>query len=291
MKLTASGTGRGHATTYASQMATATVQSSEVRKSYYYSRHYIFILFLMTTSVFTSFTIPADNVETRCNIVFSLLLTIVAFNYSCSESIPKVPYATILEKFINSCFLTVLTVGVISFFFSWLAYNDGSTCGDDGDCSHAVGMGVGMEYDPMHETFVGLVSFFLWGASNLSYWGYIFSRKKEVKRMIDEDEQIQWLKFKSRKSAKNPGNAIVMVNKRSSMGRGLGWGVFCGGDKSSCSKKKVAKKSGKAAKTADTVDTGRTVSTTGSTTGDVEMGRKAAAHELQALSRLPSTSE
>ena len=75
-----------------------------LRRSYYYTRHYILILFLMTSSSFTCFTVNADDVETRSNIVFSLLLTIVAFNYSCGESIPKVPYATILEVFINLCF-------------------------------------------------------------------------------------------------------------------------------------------------------------------------------------------
>jgi hypothetical protein len=34
-----------------------------LRKSYYYSRHYIFILFLMTTSVFSIFTIDAEQVD------------------------------------------------------------------------------------------------------------------------------------------------------------------------------------------------------------------------------------
>ena len=79
-----------------------------LRRSYYYTRHYLLILFLMTSSSFTCFTVNADDVETRSNIVFSLLLTIVAFNYSCSESIPKVPYATILEVFINLCFLAIM---------------------------------------------------------------------------------------------------------------------------------------------------------------------------------------
>lgn len=61
--------------------------------------------------------------QARSNIVFSLLLTVVAFNYSCSESIPKVPYATILEVFINTCFLSVLVVGAITFGFTFIESN------------------------------------------------------------------------------------------------------------------------------------------------------------------------
>jgi hypothetical protein len=44
--------------------------------------------------VFTTFTVPAGNIDARSNIVFSLLLTVVAFNYSISETIPKVPSVT-----------------------------------------------------------------------------------------------------------------------------------------------------------------------------------------------------
>lgn len=152
-----------------------------VRKSYYYSRHFVSILFLMTSSVFSCFTVSADDIETRCNIVFSLLLTVVAFNYSTSDSIPNVPYATVLEDFINTCFLTVLAVGVAAFGFAWALRNYPNV------------------YKENVESVVGGGMFLAWLIGNYSYWNGIFLSKELIKKTIEEDEQIGWLKFKERK--------------------------------------------------------------------------------------------
>jgi hypothetical protein len=152
-----------------------------LRRSYYYTRHYILILFLMTSSSFTSFTVSTDDVETRSNIVFSLLLTIVAFNYSCSESIPKVSYATILEVFINLCFLTILVVGFFSFLFSNFFINHRDTL-----------------YNATMETIVGCIVAGSWFVGNAVYWHRIFTRKDRIKQMIEEDEQLGWLSYDSR---------------------------------------------------------------------------------------------
>jgi len=175
------------------------VSITVLRNSPYYARHYIFILFLMTTSVFITFTVPTENIDARSNIVFSLLLTVVAFNYSCSETIPKVPYATILELYINACFLTVLAAGVVCFFFSWLFFYDQMTCGDDDSANNACHQ---LSYDPFIESWIGFFTFVLWTGCNVWYWGKLYEKEKLIKQRIKEDQQIDWLQFKTRKNSR-----------------------------------------------------------------------------------------
>jgi hypothetical protein len=52
-----------------------------VRKSYYYTLHYIVIAFSITTIVFSAFLVRPDNIETRSSTALTVLLTVVAFNY------------------------------------------------------------------------------------------------------------------------------------------------------------------------------------------------------------------
>jgi len=60
--------------------------------------HYVLIIFLMTSSVFVAFTFDAaGQIEARTGVIFNLLLTVVAFNYSCGDSVPKTPYPTVLD--------------------------------------------------------------------------------------------------------------------------------------------------------------------------------------------------
>ncbi len=81
--------------------------------------------------------------QTRANIVFSLLLTIVAFNYTVADNIPKVSliiilvkatwllqlwtvvqvsYSTVLISYVNACFLVIIFAGGFSFWLTWAAH-------------------------------------------------------------------------------------------------------------------------------------------------------------------------
>lgn len=162
-----------------------------LRKSYYYSQHYIFILFLMTSTVFMVFTVPLANIEARSSIIFSLLLTVVAFNYSISEDVPKIPYATILESYIYSCFVVVLLVGCTTFLFSWLSWSSNESYYDD-ENSSVLFQDVGSL-----ETTIGWVVFTIWALGNYLYWSDIFCRIDLVKHAIAEDEQLGWLRYKT----------------------------------------------------------------------------------------------
>jgi hypothetical protein len=41
----------------------------------------------------------SQQLEARTGVIFSLLLTVVAFNYSCGDSVPKTPYPTVLDGY------------------------------------------------------------------------------------------------------------------------------------------------------------------------------------------------
>jgi len=97
------------------------------RKSYYYTLHYILMAWSITTVVFASFTVVQDNIETRSNIVLTVLLTVVAFNYVCQDKIPKVPYATILDGFLIANHCVILFIGLVILYFSFLAVNPNTT--------------------------------------------------------------------------------------------------------------------------------------------------------------------
>ena len=89
------------------------------RKHFYYTTHYVLIIFLMTTSVFSAFSFDAaGEIEARTGVIFNLLLTVVAFNYCLADSVPKTPYPTILDNFINLNFIAILIVGVVIVIFS-----------------------------------------------------------------------------------------------------------------------------------------------------------------------------
>jgi len=66
------------------------------------------VVFLMACLSFLSLTAYSVNVNsnigTRLNLLITLVLTAVAFSYVVFDNLPKVPYQTILDKYILSCY-------------------------------------------------------------------------------------------------------------------------------------------------------------------------------------------
>lgn len=72
----------------------------------YYSFHLTnvaLIMCLITMLTFTSFTVEADAVGDRIQIVLTLLLTSIAFKYYVQQFLPTVSYTTFLDKYIMTC--------------------------------------------------------------------------------------------------------------------------------------------------------------------------------------------
>jgi len=170
------------------------------RKHFYYTTHYVLIIFLMTSSVFSSFTFDAGNeVEARTGVIFNLLLTVVAFQYCCADSVPKTPYPTILDGYINLAFITIVGVGFVIVLFSWMAVRDerfghvtiNSQYPSDSYPKHTSD---GL-YNWRAETIVGSALTAGWIAGNYLYWRKVLTRVERISSLIGDDEQLGWMDF------------------------------------------------------------------------------------------------
>jgi len=72
-------------------------------------RHYIWsvgsVLSLLVTMCYYTSAISYEKFGDRMIVILSLILTIIAFKYSIYESLPKINYMTLLDKFYFMCFL------------------------------------------------------------------------------------------------------------------------------------------------------------------------------------------
>jgi len=154
------------------------------RKSFFYTLHYIVIAFSITTIVFGAFTVHPEEITARNAIVLTSLLTVVAFNYVCQDKIPKVPYSTVLDKFLIANHMMILAVYVAVMFFTRLhSYPDTFL-------SRAVG-----GYKADHETKFGAVMFMLWILGNIWFWNKKHRRVRRVKEVMEFDEVLGLMDF------------------------------------------------------------------------------------------------
>lgn len=83
----------------ASSIVTIPVQ----RKSQYYLQNILLIVLILTSLGLSTFAFPSDDLTGRTFCVFTLILTCIAFKFTAiAESLPKVPYATVLDHFMSS---------------------------------------------------------------------------------------------------------------------------------------------------------------------------------------------
>mmetsp|Transcript_17299 Transcript_17299/g.22461 ORF Transcript_17299/g.22461 Transcript_17299/m.22461 type:complete len:752 (+) Transcript_17299:74-2329(+) len=152
------------------------------RKSYYYTAHYIIMAFSISTISFTAFSIEPVNVTARVNVVLTILLTVVAFNYVCQDKIPKVPYSTILDKFLICNHIAILIVGLLVMLVCYME-------------SHEVSEHYLFGMKPNHEPVVGTVLFFIWILGNAYFGGNTYIDVQTVRHNIDISQQLEFLDF------------------------------------------------------------------------------------------------
>jgi hypothetical protein len=166
----------------------------------------VIIIFMLTSSTFTSFLARPDDLDSRSGIVFTVLLSVVAFKYSGATTMPQVSYATILDAYILLNFYMVLMVGTVVFAFSMVCSMGGTNDEDNLErvqkdllCSRHPGDGYGLDflpkYDPVVETICGLCFFGVWLGLNAWYWWSVWERI-ELNKTIISDVSIGWVKFK-----------------------------------------------------------------------------------------------
>ena len=64
---------------------------------------------------------PSPHIEPRINVVLTLLLTSVAFKVSIAEQIPKMPYLTLIDKYLLCSFTTLFVIALEIFMLDTVA--------------------------------------------------------------------------------------------------------------------------------------------------------------------------
>lgn len=70
------------------------------RRSQFFLWNIILIMIFISSLVFTTFTVGQDKVQNRLQLSFILLLSNITFKFTVSQTLPKVSYLTILDKYI-----------------------------------------------------------------------------------------------------------------------------------------------------------------------------------------------
>jgi len=76
----------------------------------------IFSLSSILLLSFTAFGVSVDDLPDRSSITMTMMLALVAFKFILADELPKVPYLTVMDKFIVSALLTLITQGVVFWF-------------------------------------------------------------------------------------------------------------------------------------------------------------------------------
>jgi hypothetical protein len=89
------------------RVSEARFQLSIRRKSAFYVWKVILLLLLMVILSWAVFWIEADDVATQVQIAVTTVLTIIAFAFAISGSLPRVSYLTFIDVFFLTCYLFV----------------------------------------------------------------------------------------------------------------------------------------------------------------------------------------
>jgi hypothetical protein len=144
-----------------------------VRKPDYYITNVVLIVFAIATICFFAFLFPIYAWEDRANLLTTLLLTAVTFKFVVAQSLPKVPFFTLLDVYI--VFALVMMVIIILWSASMRAL---------------------WRFTPIDESFLRLLdigflgsSVMFWTFGNLRYFSKFYKLKgklfEEVGRPIE----------------------------------------------------------------------------------------------------------
>ena len=73
------------------------------RKCRWFVVNHLLLIGLLTTLVFYVFVIPPTEVADRASVSFTLLLTVTAAKLVVADSLPRLSYLTVLDKYMLAC--------------------------------------------------------------------------------------------------------------------------------------------------------------------------------------------
>ena len=80
------------------------------RKYQFYFQRIALILMLLSIAALSSFSIDVDNKEDRLSIDFTLLLTVVAFQVVINDSLPVLPFFTVIDVYVLMVLLFIIII-------------------------------------------------------------------------------------------------------------------------------------------------------------------------------------
>lgn len=178
------------------------------RKPGYYIRNYLLVIFFLTTTTFVGFGCRPDDMNSRVTVIFTALLSIVAFKYSGTSRFPQVPYPTILDSYIVLNFYVCLGVGLIQIILTFQCTSSGNVnekfLQENVLCNTKPGIIVGMPWFPAYsavfEICVAILCFIGWVGANIWYWHGLYARIRTNLDIIDE-VGLGWMNYKTKNKA------------------------------------------------------------------------------------------
>ena len=80
------------------------------RRHGYFTNNVLVMMGSMCTLCLGAFAIDRKDFSSRCSVVLTLLLTAIAFKFVVSDSLPKIPYLTVLDIYMNTAVGFLLVV-------------------------------------------------------------------------------------------------------------------------------------------------------------------------------------
>ena len=108
------------------------------RKFSFFMSNVVLLLSLISFLALGPFCVPQTEIGDRMSIIFTLLLTAVTFKFVVSQSLPRVPYQTLLDQYVLACIIYIFAMSVI------------------------IGVTTKIKFLQKHEPFTIIVSFCLW---------------------------------------------------------------------------------------------------------------------------------
>jgi len=134
---------------------------------------YIYRIFLPLLLIMLNSTLAlkfdANKLDVRLTYIITNMLTIVAFLFILSNSLPNIPYLTLIDKYINACFLYICGIGAICYSFH---------------ASEVEGT------DEETNTFIGLITSLI--ISHIFLVVYIFfAHRRELQKIFMDRHQVE----------------------------------------------------------------------------------------------------
>ena len=89
----------------------------------YITRIFVPLVIVMFVTTFV-FYFPANRLSDRLTYVVTNMLTVVAFFFVMSSSLPQIPYLTLIDKYMNAALVYIVLVGIICVILNAYGYED-----------------------------------------------------------------------------------------------------------------------------------------------------------------------